>query len=127
MTQLTLTAVRQALNVDALHFRNGSYTARVLKTRGETMVNHHTIKAAIEQLTANRSTIEVLDIGDHNATAERPNAPIRDRSHWWVRFRICDNMQPVEVINLMTNKPVMIPMYAVGTDLDPSQQSYWSA
>ena len=127
MTQLTVAAVRQALNVDALHFRDGSYTARVLKTRPETTAIHHTVKAAIEQLTGNRSTVEVLDVGDHNATTEKPNAPIRDRSHWWVRFRICDNMQQVEVINLMSNKPVMIPMYAVGTHLDPSQERYWSA
>ena len=125
MTEVTVSAVRQALNVDALHFRNYTYTARVLKTRAET--THHTIKAAIEQLTHNRRTIEVLDIGDHNATTERPNAPIRDRSHKWVRFRICYNMQQVEVVNMMTNEPVMIPMYARGTHLDPSTESYWSA
>lgn len=128
MQQLNLTQLRQANIAESISMRNNIYTFRktyYYTNGGSPEKFAESIKQRVLELSKNRLTIEVVETGNHWAPF-KGGASIRNSSHWWVKCRLVDNTDKVQVISLMTKQPVMISACDVGTCLDPSQERYWS-
>ena len=124
----TLTILRKTLRTDSISKRGDVFTARkgFFYTSGKTAEDFaQSIESQVKQIFRNRKIAVIEDSGEVWKPF-RGGATISQSSHWFVKFRVENNRELVESVNLQSGKKIMIEAWKKGGCCDPGCEVFWT-